>query len=94
MSNNKQSSVEWAIEKITMICAFYNRKEMSVETFEWYHKDIVTKAKAMHKEETIQNCAKMQIIDDVDFDGNVTFIFDPEQYYEQTYGGGEQWTTR
>ncbi len=29
------------------------------------------------------------VIDDVDFDGNVTFIFDPEQYYEQTYGGNK-----
>jgi hypothetical protein len=49
----KQNSVQWAIEKITMICAMYNNKEMSAETFSYYHNDIVTKAKAMHKKEIV-----------------------------------------
>lgn len=51
--------------------------------------DLLLHFKAMHKEEMIQSCDKMQIIDDVDFDGNVTFIFNPQKYYEQTYGGNK-----
>ena len=84
MSNNKQSSVEWAISKITMICAFYNRKEMSVETFEYYHKDIVQKAKAWHKEEMKQTY----------FDGWHRNIGnrdeDFEHYYNETFGGNNE----
>ena len=71
MNNNKQSSVEWLIKQ--------------KEKYGMIIMDDLIKAKAMHKEEMIQSCSKMQIINDVDFDGNVTFIFDPEQYYEQNY---------
>ncbi len=72
-----QSSVDWLVSKLPQRMLNYLKEE-------------IEQAKAMHKEEMIQNCAKMQIIDDVDFDGNVTFIFDPEQYYNETYGGNTQ----
>ena len=78
MSNNKQSSVQYLIEQLLP-------KALSAEQF--YH---IQQAKAMHKEEMIKNCAKMQIIDDVDFDGNVTFIFDPEKNYNETFGGNNE----
>jgi hypothetical protein len=86
MSNNKQSSVDYLISQLQRSKDF-QRVLNDVSQMSSAKVDIIAQAKAMHKKETIQNCAKMQIIDDVDFDGNVTFIFDPEQYYEQTYGG-------
>ena len=79
MSNNKQSSVDWLITELNRIQElYYGQSIIPIE--------VITKAKAMHKEEMIKNCAKMQIIDDVDFDGNVTFIFDPEKNYNETFG--------
>jgi hypothetical protein len=43
----------------------------------------------MEKKQRIQDMSKMQIISDVDFDGDVTFMFNPEQYYEEKYGGNK-----
>ena len=88
MNNNKQSSVEWAIEKITMICAFYNRKEMSSETFNYYHKDIVQKAKAMQREDMIGLIEWMNEIaktDPMRLETDNDDIVD--MYYNETYGG-------
>jgi hypothetical protein len=87
MSNNKQSSVEWLVKKLADLTFNYIAGFLTKKEYDTQCNKVIEQAKAMHKEEMIQNCAKMQIIDDVDFDGNVTFIFDPEQYYEQTYGG-------
>lgn len=87
MRNNKQSSVDLLFKNMfelttTLIPEGKTRYELMVESYE--------QAKAMHKEEMIKNCAKMQIIDDVDFDGNVTFIFDPEKNYNETFGGNNE----
>ena len=84
MENNKQSSVEWLMQQIALKHGAFQAIAFYEDNFE-----IFNQAKAMHKEEMIQSCSKMQIIDDVDFDGNVTFIFDPEQYYNETYGGNK-----
>ena len=37
------------------------------------------------KEQMIEFGEKMQIIDDVDYDGFVTFFYEPEDYYNKTY---------
>ena len=37
------------------------------------------------KNKMIEFGNKMQIIDDVDFDGFVTFFYEPEDYYNKTY---------
>ena len=37
------------------------------------------------KEQMIEFGNKMQIIDDVDYDGFVTFFYEPEDYYNKTY---------
>lgn len=76
--SNKQSSVEWLIEKYTIVCGLGSKELM---------KEHIERANKMHKEEMIEFAGKMQIIDDVDFDGNVTFIFNPEQNYNETFGG-------
>ncbi len=43
-------------------------------------------AKQMEKRQIIEFGSKMQIIKDVDFDGNVTFIYDPEKHFNENYG--------
>jgi hypothetical protein len=76
MSNDKQSSVEWLSE----IIRFAN-KELYAEMFE-----AIEQAKAMHKKE-IEDACKSSI---ASCGMGHIFIELPEQYYEQTYGGGEQ----
>jgi hypothetical protein len=71
----KQTAIDYLVEQLFP-------KALSEE--QYYH---ITQAKAMEKEQRIQDMSKMQIISDVDFDGNVTFMFSPEQYYNETYGG-------
>ena len=51
MSNNKQSSVEWVIENLTLIHALLSRREIGVEFFNRKYNEIVEQGKAMHKEE-------------------------------------------
>jgi hypothetical protein len=71
------TSIEWLINQI-------HKKQYGDYpnlTFE----NIIKQATEMHKQEIIEACHKMQILDNVDYDGNVTFIFSPEQYYKETY---------
>ncbi len=77
--SNKQTAVEWLIHNI-IEDQIIKAKSIS----EW--DDILNKAKEMDKEQRLQDMSKMQIISDVDFDGDVTFMFKPKQYYAETYG--------
>lgn len=48
---------------------------------------ILEQAKEIHRQQYIEDMRIIQSIDDVDFDGNVTFIINNiEQYYIDTYG--------
>ena len=49
--------------------------------------EVYKQAKQMDKEQRLQDMLLMQCIKDVDYDGNVTFMFKPIEYFEQTYGG-------
>jgi hypothetical protein len=51
--------------------------------------EVYTQAKAMDKEQRLQDMLLMQCIKDVDFDGDVTFMFKPIEYFEQNYGGNK-----
>ena len=86
MSNNKQSSVEWVIENLTLIHALLSRREIGVEFFNRKYNEIVERGKAMHEEEVIDAHG-------VQYDYSYSQI-DPkkvtgEQYYEQTFGGNK-----
>lgn len=74
MSNKKTTAVDWLLQQFD--------EEKTPRQWE----DVYKQAKQMDKEQSIEDMNKMQIIKDVDFDGNVTFIFNPEQYYKETYG--------
>jgi hypothetical protein len=76
--SNKQTAVEWLMEEMSKTYIF-NQDDF----------DMFKHAKEMDKEQRLQDMSKMQIISDVDFDGNVTFMFSPEQYYNKTYGGNK-----
>lgn len=58
MSNNKQSSVEWVIENLTLMHALLSRREIGVEFFNKKYNEIVEQAKVMHKEEIIKTAVR------------------------------------
>jgi hypothetical protein len=72
---NKQTAVEWLFKQL------WNEPK---DKLTWYA--ILKQAKQMDKEQRLQDMSKMQIISDVDFDGDVTFMFNPKKYYAETYG--------
>lgn len=76
--NKKVSSVEWLFREL-----------MDTDNINPYDMElikIIEQAKQMHKDEMIEAMNRAQIIDDVDFDGNVTFVFNNiEQYYNETF---------
>ena len=80
---NKQTAVNFLIKEFSDILGPIETKPMQ----NLLMMDAIKKAKQIDKEQRIQDMSKMQIISDVDFDGNVTFMFSPEQYYNKTYGG-------
>jgi len=76
MTNNKQqTAVEWFIEQLR-----------NNENIRWRGTNIIElgeQAKEMEKEQIIKDYKEGHY--HLEFDS-----FNPEQYYEQTYGGGEQ----
>jgi hypothetical protein len=71
----KQTATEFLFEKLW---------ETPRDKLTW--NAILQQAKEIDKKQRIEDMDKMQIIDDVDWDGDVTFIFNNiEQYYKETY---------
>ena len=81
MSNNKQSSVEWIINKCACadLLTELNDDKISLKQFEIRYIELLQQAKAMHKEE---------IIDALLF-GDVLFPLTAENYYNETFKGKE-----
>jgi hypothetical protein len=73
------TAVEWLIEQL-----YGNNEIFGVST------DLYEQAKEMEKQQIIDACNKMQIIKDVDCDGNVKFFFEAEQYYNETFNLSQQ----
>lgn len=72
----KKTATEWLFEKLW---------DSPKDKLTW--NAILEQAKEMDKKQRIDDMYKMQIVDDVDCDGNVDFIFNNiEQYYKNTYG--------
>jgi hypothetical protein len=82
MENNKQqTAVEWFWNQLPEILPFTVDTETAVKLQEGYKQ-----AKAMHKKE-IEDACKSSI---TSCGMGHIFIELPEQYYQETYGGGEQ----
>ena len=75
MSNDKQSSVEWLVE----ILGKYN------EEMVFLYQNEIEQAKAMHKEE-IMNAHTIGYV----IGGGNGYIHEPEQYYNETFGGNNE----
>ena len=83
MSNNKQSSVEWYIEKILDLDYEYAKGLITLGVWSERKNALIEQAKAMHKEE----------IKDAQIDGsmNSTLIeYRIPQYYNETFGGNNE----
>ena len=72
MENKKQTAIEWLFEQ-------FNNQDIP------FGSHLFKEAKELEKQQMIEFGNKMQIIDDVDFDGFVTFFYEPEDYYNKTY---------
>ena len=72
----KQTAVEW--QHIELSKFLYGKSEFTDAN------DILIKAKEMEKEQMIKS-----ILDNRNITSQVTYL-DAEQYYNETYGGGEQ----
>ena len=85
MTNNKQqTAVEWYIEKLLDLDYEYAKGLITLGVWSERKNSLIQQAKAMHKEEIIQAWKKG--------DGQFDKVSDKMSldYYEQTYGGGEQ----
>lgn len=78
----KQTAVEWLGNELSKY-EIHNPISLS----NWgILKQLLNQAKQMEKEQMIEFGNKMQIVKDIDSDGNIEFAFNPEQYYKETYG--------
>jgi hypothetical protein len=79
---NKQSSIDWFLNEFSKQIEFAPESELD----KWY-KELIPKAKAMHKEE----------IEEAHYDGSIITLLKPnddmlkqsEQYYKETFGNEE-----
>jgi hypothetical protein len=78
MSNNKQSSVEWLMDKL------FDSSYMQKEQLEWFDQ-----AKAMHKEEKIKFATDFFFWWYNQTSGTNTYEA-VEKYYNETYGGSNE----
>jgi len=86
----KQTAVEWQFEQLFNSFEKFNNGECKFNDYLKRNLEIREQAKEMEKQQIIDACNKMQIIQDIDCDGNVTFWFQPEQYYNETFNLSQQ----
>jgi len=81
MSNNKQSSVDYLINELNRIQElYYGQSIIPIE--------VITKAKAMHKEE-IEEAFANGVYDEYEYHINNEPRKNTEQYYSETFGGNK-----
>jgi len=81
MTNNKQqTAVEWGIEKLASLTFDYMAGFISKREYEELSKGVIRQAKEMEKEQ--HKLSYWQLLR-----GNFQTF---EDYYNETYGGGEQ----
>lgn len=78
MNNKKQSSVEWFLNEFSKQIEFVPESELD----KWY-KDLIPKAKAMHKEEIMDSYC--QGCFDITKDDAIFPRETSEQYYKETF---------
>lgn len=82
------TAVEWYADQHSQLLIKLLKNELENENeYPNMARNIKSEALEMERKQIIDACHKMQIINDVDYCGNVTFIFSPEDYYNETFGG-------
>jgi hypothetical protein len=82
MSNNKQSSVDWLIDKLIEHQIIKVGQTTYGGKVNYKHEILFEQAKAMHEEEIINAHTTGYVIG-----GGNGYIHEPEQYYNETFGG-------
>ena len=86
MSNNKQSSVEWLMEKLIEHQIIKVGQTTYGGKVNYKHEILLEQAKALHKEEIVNACNLQRN----DYKGMPTFNKSGEQYYNETFGGNNE----
>jgi hypothetical protein len=80
-----KTAMQELIEKVEHAIS-YNVEGGLVEKYTWTELfNDMELSLEKEKEQTVGFGNKMQIVQDVSYDGNITFCFNPEEYYNQTY---------
>ena len=87
MSNNKQSSVEWLDEKLTILHFYYLTGKITNQEFNERKKVLMAEAKEMHKEEIIDAITFGQNNHTVMISHDLIIATD---YYNETFGGNNE----
>jgi len=86
MTNNKQqTAVEWLSKSYVDLLTKLNNEEISLKEFEIQYIELLEQAKKMFKVAIVEAINKGWKYNE---DGFVSWM--GEQYYNETYGGGEQ----
>jgi len=88
MSNNKQSSVEWYIEKILDLDYKHAKGLITLGVWSKRKNALIEQAKAMHKEE-IEEAFANGVYDEYEYHINNEPRKNTEQYYSETFGGNK-----
>jgi hypothetical protein len=86
MSNNKQSSVEWFSKESWKLKVKFENKEITIGEYGVTYVDLLTQAKAMHKEEIMKSFQEGQEIPPLD---DTKDEYSPMNYYNETFGGNK-----
>jgi hypothetical protein len=86
MDNKQQTAVEFYLDKVFDIIGDAILDKLSIEQINQIH-DLSIQAKEMEKEEHIKTWGNGWVNGDIHVDN---YISTAEQYYNETYGGGEQ----
>jgi hypothetical protein len=78
----KQTAVEWLGNELSK---YEIHNPISLSNWEIL-KQLLNQAKQIEMQQMIEFGNKMQIVKDIDSDGNIEFAFNPEQFYNETYG--------
>ena len=89
MTNNKQqTTVEWQFEQLFNSFEKFNNDEYTFDEYLKSNLEIRAQAKEMEKQR-IETAYNKGTVHGIDYPES-TLPITGEQYYEQTYGGGEQ----
>ena len=86
MNNNKQSSIEWLMEKLIEHQIIKVGQTTYGGKVNYKHEILLEQAKAMHKEEVIDFGNDLLAQNDINYIGMPNLA---EQYYNETYGGNK-----